>query len=109
MFTRSAKHFEELLMLEALSVKCKILFLTGLGLSLGASLYLKCYFFYFWEQNVMLLLIYVKAEICFCGNLNNESLQSITSYIKGAYRVKAVQLFLLSRLDVYRLFSVTDC
>lgn len=57
----------------------------------------------------MLLLIYVKAEICFCGNLNNESLQSITSYIKGAYRVKAVQLFLLSRLDVYRLFSVTDC
>lgn len=54
----------------------------------------------------MLLLIYVKAGNCFLWGL--KSLQSIMSYINGAYCVKVVQLFLLTKLDVYRLFSFTD-
>ena len=37
-----------------------------------------------------------------------ESLQSVMSYINGAYRVTVVWLFSLTRLDAYSLFSVTD-
>lgn len=76
------------------------------SVSLGASVYLKRYFLYFGEWTVMLLLIYVKAGNCFSWGL--KSLQSIMSYINGAYWVKVVQLFSLTKLDAYKLFSLTD-
>lgn len=40
-------------------------------LSLGATVYLKCYFLYFWEEH-NLTLIYVKTGNCLCEDSNNE-------------------------------------
>lgn len=87
-------------------MKCRILFLAGFIPSLGASVYLKHYFLCFGEQTAVLLLVHTKAGECFCGDLNGGWKHS-ESIMSGMDGVKVVQLFSLTRLDVYRLVSMT--